>query len=185
MPDISDRWQRVACPSILSALPLSHGGGFTTVVVVAIGVDNDSTPGTLYHSALQSVRPQHAQPYAHSHTSHTHHNRTHAHPVCYTHTTMAQKAKAQGVAHVYMPPHLPRTPACCAAVPPSYTHRQATQCSQHRVLEPQQRDTAPAVRAAAVDWLRCIHLPGLQPTIHTRDPVLWQRSTRRVAERLC
>ena len=116
----------------------------------------------------------------HRHTAHTHHNHTYA-----PRRTMAQKAKYQGVAHICMPPHLRRIrgaahvrqPAALRCHRHTRTARRRNVHAQHRVMEPQQRDTAPAVRAAAVDWLRCIHLPGLQPTIHTRDPVLWQRAT--------
>ena len=55
----------------------------------------------------------HSHTHSHtSHTSHTHYNHTYAHPpsVLHTHTTMAQKAKYQGVAHICMPPHLGHTP---------------------------------------------------------------------------
>ena len=129
-------------------------------------------------STLCSVCDRHT----HGHTRHAHNNHTYVHPVCYTRRTMAQ---CQGVPQVHMPPYLGHTrraahvrqSAALRCHRHACTARRRNVHAQHRVMEPQQRDTAPAVRAAAVDWLRCIHLPGLQPTIHTRDPVLWQRAT--------
>ena len=123
----------------------------------------------------------------HSHTRHAHTTTTHTHPLSVTH---AEPWPRRPSAKVWRRSACHRTLGILV-VPQTYgtpsavlwchrhtrTARRRNVHAQHRVMEPQQRDTAPAVRAAAVDWLRCIHLPGLQPTIHTRDPVLWQRAT--------
>ena len=151
-------------------------------------MDNDSTPGTLYHSALRSVRPQHAQPHAHSHTSatshtsHTDHNHTYAHPpsVLHTHTENhgpeGQVPRCGAHLHAAAPSayswRRTRTPARCAAVPPTYAHRQATQRSR-----PAPSHGATAARHRTSRASRCRRPAALYPLARASTHDAHERSS--------
>ena len=116
LTDASDRWQTVACPSILSALPSAHDGGFTTVVVVAIGVARQP----LCASTLCNVCDRST----HGHTRHAHTTTTHTYTQCVTHAEPWPRRPTTKVWHtsachrtlgILVVPHTYGSPLCCGA----------------------------------------------------------------------